>query len=166
MSFAQLYTINMRPIFAGDIIGTAIMFPILQCLPIYLLIKNKTSISSFTWDAKKITLLGLYTVGALMSAICQLQRKWFKQDLKNKGKLYTKGLFSISRHPNYFGDLLMTTGWYGLCGNYYAYILPLLMFVNFYFNEIPNLEAYLKTKYSTQWQQYEKNVKSLIPFIL
>lgn len=168
MSITQLYTNNMRPVFAGDVIGTAILFPILLNLPAYVLIRKHLNSGniSFEWNTKTITFVGLYAIGSIMSNLCQLQRKWFKQDPKNKGKLYTKGLFSISRHPNYFGDLLLFTGWYGLSENYYTFIVPLLMFFNFYFNEIPNLEAYLKLKYSKQWKQYQTNVKSLIPFVL
>ena len=60
----------------------------------------------------------------------------------------------------------MFCGWYGFSKNYYTFLIPLAMFCNFHFAVIPEIENYLKKKYGQQWEQYEKNVKSFIPFIL
>ena len=35
----------------------------------------------------------------------------FKRRPENKGKLFTGGLFAVSMHPNYFGDLLWVSGY-------------------------------------------------------
>ena len=129
-------------------------------LPIYL-----TTGGPFEWNAYNIICAALYLTGSFITTWSELQRKWFKQNPQNKGKLYTKGLFSITRHPNYFGDILSTTGWYGFTQNYYAVIIPLTMVLNLKYGQIPELEAYLKKRYSEQWDEYEKNVKSLVPFI-
>ncbi len=35
----------------------------------------------------------LFFLGSYLNTYSELQRKWWKNDLKNKGKIYTKGLF-------------------------------------------------------------------------
>jgi steroid 5-alpha reductase family enzyme len=40
-----------------------------------------------------------------------VQRTAFKKRAENKGKVYTGGLFGVSRHVNYFGYTLWRTGY-------------------------------------------------------
>lgn len=108
----------------------------------------------------------LYIAGSIISTLSEYQRKLFKSDSNNKGKLYTDGLFSITRHPNYFADLLLFTGWMTITNNIKMLILPIGMYFGFRKQHIPEIESYLASKYSSQWPDYEKNVKSLIPFVL
>lgn len=37
----------------------------------------------------------------------------FKNDLENKGKFIDTGLWAVSRHPNYLGELIV---WWALLG--------------------------------------------------
>jgi len=53
----------------------------------------------------------IFLIGLAFESIGDFQLKQFKADPANKGKLMTKGLWSWTRHPNYFGDAAV---WFGL----------------------------------------------------
>ncbi|MFJ9536052.1 DUF1295 domain-containing protein [Streptomyces sp. NPDC101225] len=53
----------------------------------------------------------LWTVGLVFEAGGDAQLARFKADPANKGRLMTRGLWSWTRHPNYFGDFCV---WWGL----------------------------------------------------
>lgn len=61
-------------------------------------------------NLNKIGLL-LITVGFFWEAISDYQLNSFKKDLANKNKFLKSGLWSLSRHPNYFGEILF---WWGI----------------------------------------------------
>ncbi|MYV63602.1 DUF1295 domain-containing protein [Streptomyces sp. SID4931] len=53
----------------------------------------------------------LWAVGLAFEAIGDAQLARFKADPANKGKIMDRGLWSWTRHPNYFGDFCV---WWGL----------------------------------------------------
>ncbi|MEU6342677.1 DUF1295 domain-containing protein [Streptomyces sp. NPDC046977] len=53
----------------------------------------------------------LWAVGLLFEAVGDRQLARFKADPANRGKIMDRGLWSWTRHPNYFGDFLV---WWGL----------------------------------------------------
>ncbi|MHA2291170.1 MAG: DUF1295 domain-containing protein [Candidatus Hodarchaeales archaeon] len=59
-----------------------------------------------------IDLIGLlvWIIGFLFEAVADYQKNKFRSVPENKGKFITTGLWSISRHPNYFGEILLWTG--------------------------------------------------------
>lgn len=60
-----------------------------------------------------LTFLGIaiWGVGFFFEAVSDHQLLTFKRIAKNKGKLFNKGLWRYSRHPNYFGE---ATQWWGV----------------------------------------------------
>jgi steroid 5-alpha reductase family enzyme len=54
----------------------------------------------------------LWLVGFIFEAGGDWQLARFKSNPKNKGKLLTTGLWSLTRHPNYFGDAAQWWGFY------------------------------------------------------
>ena len=48
----------------------------------------------------------MWVIGFSMEAISDVQKYLFRSNPDNKGKTCDKGLFSWSRHPNYFGEIL------------------------------------------------------------
>jgi steroid 5-alpha reductase family enzyme len=53
----------------------------------------------------------VWAVGLSFEAIGDWQLVQFKKDPKNAGKVMQTGLWSLTRHPNYFGDALL---WWGI----------------------------------------------------
>ena len=53
----------------------------------------------------------IFSIGLAFETIGDWQLTKFKANPDNKGKLMTRGLWSWTRHPNYFGD---ATVWFGL----------------------------------------------------
>jgi len=52
----------------------------------------------------------LWLIGFGFEAVSDYQKKQFSMKEENRGRFITKGLWSISRHPNYFGEVLLWTG--------------------------------------------------------
>jgi steroid 5-alpha reductase family enzyme len=55
--------------------------------------------------------VALWGVGVVFEAVGDRQLREFKADSANKGKIMDRGLWSWTRHPNYFGDSAV---WWGL----------------------------------------------------
>ena len=53
----------------------------------------------------------LWITGFLFEAVGDRQLRVFKRDPANKGKIMDRGLWRLTRHPNYFGEALM---WWGI----------------------------------------------------
>jgi steroid 5-alpha reductase family enzyme len=54
----------------------------------------------------------LWLAGFFFEAVGDWQLTRFKADPDNRGKLLTTGLWSLTRHPNYFGDAALWWGFY------------------------------------------------------
>ena len=62
--------------------------------------------------------VGLFAIGSWLNTWSEFQRDIFKRKVMNKGKIYTKGLFSTSMHINYFGDVLWVLAYANSCSKY------------------------------------------------
>ncbi|MEP7053303.1 MAG: DUF1295 domain-containing protein, partial [Pseudomonadota bacterium] len=51
----------------------------------------------------------LFVAGSFFNTFSEYQRARWKARPENRGRLYTGGLFGVSMHVNYFGDLLWVT---------------------------------------------------------
>ena len=74
--------------------------------------------------------VGLWTVGFVFEALGDLQLARFKANPDNKGKVLRSGLWSITRHPNYFGNFCIWWGFYLIAvaaGGWWTLPAPLLM---------------------------------------
>lgn len=107
----------------------------------------------------------LLLFGSFLNTFSEMQRKWWKADPAHTGHCYTGGLFRFSMHINYFGDVVMFTGWCLLTSNPWTLVLSLIMALLFIFVHIPGLDAHLAHKYGEEFKAYAKNTKRLIPFI-
>jgi protein-S-isoprenylcysteine O-methyltransferase Ste14 len=107
----------------------------------------------------------LYLCGSFLHSWSEYQRYVWRQRVENKGHLFTGGLFRYSMHMNYFGDVLLFTGFALITRVTLMLVIPLFMALNFVVFLIPSLDAYLARKYSTEFAEYASKTKKLIPFI-
>ncbi|XP_078370011.1 uncharacterized protein LOC144653785 [Oculina patagonica] len=116
----------------------------------------------------------LWLTGFILESLGDHQKSQFRADPGNKGKWISSGLWSLCRHPNYLGEILM---WSSLFlpassvmsgGQYWSVISP--MFVAYLLTRvsgIPILERQGLKRWGhlTEYQKYRQNTAVLIPYI-
>jgi len=116
----------------------------------------------------------LWTGGFLIEVVADMQKSIFKADPKNEGKFITSGLWSVSRHPNYFGEITLWFGIYLSCSSafrgvqYFSVISPLFIcFLLTRVSGVPMLEksGLARWGHLPEYKKYLEAVPVLIPFI-
>lgn len=110
--------------------------------------------------------LALFLAGSALNTGSELGRHFWKRNPENKGKLYTKGPFSLARHINYTGDIIWVSGMACITASPYSLLVVAFIFCFFAFFNGPMLDKYLARKYGAQYAEWEKTTKSLIPGLL
>lgn len=54
--------------------------------------------------------IALWLAGFAVEVVADQQKSTFKRDPANKGRFISSGLWAWSRHPNYFGEIVLWTG--------------------------------------------------------
>ena len=106
-----------------------------------------------------------YLGGSYLNSGSEFQRHAWKQQPQHRGQLYTDGLFRYAMHINYFGDLVLFTGWVLVAGRPVLLVVPMLMLLGFVFVNIPALDQYLAERYGEAFWAYAARTKKLIPFV-
>ncbi len=108
----------------------------------------------------------IWLFGFLWESISDYQLYKFKKNGANKGKLMTTGLWAYSRHPNYFGEIVL---WWGIflfslpyTSWYFSLISPILItWLLTRVSGVPLLER--KYKGNEAYEAYKKKTGALIP---
>ncbi len=110
----------------------------------------------------------IWLIGFAFEAIGDYQLIVFVKHKKNKSDIMQTGLWKFTRHPNYFGEVLL---WWGI----FIMVLPLqygiwaiispitISYLLLYVSGIPMLEA--KYKHNEQFQDYKKRTSAFFPMI-
>ena len=111
--------------------------------------------------------------GIFFETVADLQKFIFIQDKKNKGKWIETGLWKYSRHPNYFGEILVWSGIYLITLEYLtrtdlllSAVSPLFITVMLVFvSGIPLLEKSADKKWSrnAKYRKYKEETSILVP---
>lgn len=78
-------------------------------LPVIYVNVTDTPTPFSSWDYIGIAIWG---IGVVVEAIADQTKYWFNQKKRPEPPFVSTGLWRFSRHPNYFGDILV---WIGLC---------------------------------------------------
>ena len=128
---------------------------------LFIATKNDHPITWLDYLGILVTLFGI-----IYESIADYQLMQFKNDIKNRGKLLQSGLWKLSRHPNYFGEILVWWGFFIttlVTGIHFNLIAPLLMtFLILRFSGVTLLEANLNKKFN-DYDDYQKKVNTIIP---
>ena len=106
-----------------------------------------------------------YIIGSYINTDSEYRRHVWKLKEENKGRLYTAGLFRYSMHINYFGDIVLFTGFAMITHSLSMLVIPSIMTLNFVFNIIPSLDRYLEKKYGDEFRAYSQKTKKMVPWI-
>jgi steroid 5-alpha reductase family enzyme len=132
--------------------------------PVYIIF----SVSGDFKPVSGITAIAVFLTGLVFESVADSQMNSFRKDHSNKGKIITSGLWSISRHPNYFGEALT---WWGIglftfsaSGNWVSFLSPLVITLLLRFvSGVPLLEA--KYRNREDFREYAKKTSVFIPYI-
>lgn len=107
----------------------------------------------------------LFTVGTLLETGSEFQRKRFKDNPENKGKLCHEGLWAWARHINYGGHTMWRAGYALAAGGWVAGgVMALLQGWFFTQGGMTSLDHYMSRKYKDQWGRYKEDVSwKLLP---
>lgn len=133
-----------------------IVFPV-----IFMNISGNVKLSSLTFVG-----LIVWIVGFIFESLGDKQLKEFKSKPENKGKLMTIGLWSYTRHPNYFGE---ATQWWGIylisisnLNNLWLIFSPIVITLLVRFvSGVPLLEK--KYEGREDWKKYKRRTSIFLP---
>lgn len=110
--------------------------------------------------------LAVYVAGTVFHFGGDWQKQRFKADPANRGKLLDSGLWSLCRHPNYFGDFLVYVSFAVLGGAAWGWIAPVFNFLQYVSDAIPRSEKWAARKYGEAWDEYKAKTRVFVPFII
>ena len=143
----------------------------LQAILLYListsLIVINTHPGSATLGVIDFLCFGLWMVGFLCKIIGDRQLQLFLSQSEHKGSIMDRGLWYYTRHPNYFGEMLMWWSLWALAfsvsGELMVIISPLTITGIFIFFSVPITES--QWDGNIKYQDYKKRTNALIPWI-
>ena len=135
-----------------------------------MIINNSDSVT----DLFFIIGVSIAIIGFIIEVVADMQKRKFRTNISNKGQFISSGLWSISRHPNYFGEMMI---WVGMS----VVTIPILIgwqfitlispiFVIFLLTKVSGinlLEASANDKWGADknYQDYKDKTSVLIPFL-
>lgn len=139
------------------ILNVLVGFPL-----VFINLQGAGSPDIFTWLGAVVWLAGF-----AFEVIGDEQLRRFKTNPDNKGRLMTQGLWSWTRHPNYFVEALLWWGIFfiGLTGNigrvWLVFSPILITFLLLRVSGVPLLEK--KYQGRDDWQAYTRRTSKFIP---
>jgi steroid 5-alpha reductase family enzyme len=138
-------------------------------LPVSYLLDRDDPLGLGAWS---IAGAAVWLVGLLIEAVADAQKAAFRAREENRGRFVASGLWRYSRHPNYFGEMLV---WWGL----FVYTVPVLQGAAFavvigpvfitllllFVSGIPLLERSADEKYGNDaaYRDYKRRTSILVP---
>ncbi|KAK3243378.1 hypothetical protein CYMTET_46965 [Cymbomonas tetramitiformis] len=140
-------------------------------LPLWLLNSSPGSPAAFS-VLDGVGLL-LWVVGFAIEAAADFQKFRFKLKDENKGRFIQSGLWKYSRHPNYFGEIMMWWGVYAASVTSLSFpaaagamasplfVMGLLLYVS----GVPMLEASADERWGDdpEYQEYKRQSRVILP---
>ena len=116
--------------------------------------------------------IAVWVVGFGIEAVADAQKQAFRRDPANRGRFITSGLWAWSRHPNYFGEIVLWAGialiaapalsgwqWVTIVSPFFVFVLLTRV------SGIPLLERRARRQWGSDpaYRAYEARTPVLIP---
>jgi steroid 5-alpha reductase family enzyme len=148
----------------------------LQAVSVWIIMLPSTVALSSETNPNVIWLAGLglfvSSIGLIIETTADYQKYVFKNDPNNRGTWIQSGIWKYSRHPNYFGEMLVWWGLFIIGIGYRSevyrltilspiYLTLLLLFVS----GVPTLEKKYDQRYkdNEDYQQYKESTSLIVP---
>ncbi len=134
-------------------------------LPLVLVVWSHKS----EWNSLGFIGVAIFICGFMIESIADMQLKYFKKQFQGRGHVCDVGLWKYSRHPNYFGEILIWMGiatvvsfvpWGWLAWSSPALIAYFLLAVT----GIPLTESQNLLSKGEAYRQYQSKTSKLIPW--
>ncbi|MFT7615405.1 MAG: steroid 5-alpha reductase family enzyme [Candidatus Woesearchaeota archaeon] len=126
------------------------------------------AIEQITSSVSALFFVGLFIwiFGFFYEIFADYQLMIFKKNPLNQGAILTKGLWTYSRHPNYFGEITLWWGmWllaFSISGSWVTIISPIVITLFLmHVTGVPMLEKYYRG--NKQYSSYAKHTPALFP---
>ena len=146
----------------------ALLWVYLTALPVYVLNASSSAQVGLFWP----DYLGyaLFALGFLIEIIADYQKNSFKN--VHPSDFARNGLWKWSRHPNYFGEVLLWIGIYFSCAGrfspimYITLISPIFVTALILLGSLPTLEHLQEIRYGSRqdYQDYRYRTSKFIPW--
>ncbi|XP_067652616.1 uncharacterized protein [Haliotis asinina] len=142
-------------------------------LPVIFINAPASAVKSIYLTPQDIVGIVFFAIGLLSETFADFQKFGFRNDPINKGKWCDKGLWKVSRHPNYFGEITLWIGVFLIStsilvdGQWVAVLSPVFtMAILLFLSGIPLLEQKSDERYrkNEDYKIYKKRTSPLIPF--
>lgn len=112
---------------------------------------------------------GLWLTAFVGEAVADWQLARFRADSSNKGKTCRSGLWSVSRHPNYFCEWLhwwvyVVIAWHSPLGWTTLFAPALMLFFLFKVTGLPATEAQALLSRGDDYRDYQRTTSSFFPW--
>lgn len=157
--FVNLFIIHILPA----------IITFIAILPAFLYIEFLVPIGGAVKYAPTIaTIFAIFisVVGIVIIIISDIQLISYRNKPANNGLVCEHGLWKISRHPNYFGEIVFWLGIYLMLSSlntpyWVLFISPVFMLLYYSFIVIPINEKYMLSQYAA-YQSYKKKTNMLL----
>jgi steroid 5-alpha reductase family enzyme len=135
----------------------------LGCLPLYPALTSARPLGLLDAVAAALTLAAI-----VIETVADEQLRAFRRERKSAAEIMNKGLWSYSRHPNYFGEVLF---WWGVFlfaiasgpGNLWTIAGAAAITVLFVFISVPMLDR-RSVERKPEYRDHMKRVSALVPW--
>lgn len=110
--------------------------------------------------------MALFALGFTVETVADAQLARFKATPDSAGKLFDGGLWGVSRHPNYLGEMIVWVGLalaaFGLTGSWLVWIGPVVLAVAMFGVSLPLTDAHLRQT-RPDFDAYAQRVPAALP---
>lgn len=109
----------------------------------------------------------VFVAGLALHVTADHSKYLFRKDGKNKGKVYTGGVWGVVRHPNFLGFTIWRIAFATAAGGWGFGLVALAMFVHILCDtSVRVLEDYMSRAYGKEWKRATEKVRwKMVPGI-